>query len=512
MTISISNIVNVNITVRTNVGNSVNFALSNIVGTSTRLQPYNRVSEFSTLEEVGKVFSATDPEYQAASAYLSQSPTPQSVLISRQFTVGAKGGVTFPNVDLTQVSVASLSGRLLLQGEGTASIVSATLPFSVAAGVSTLSALATTLNSQISAAASGVSVTVDQNNLIFTGASSTTSGSTSILRYRGYDSTLPSTTGTNIATQQLLGGSSVADPANYSFYGADPETPAQAMDAITNIRNDWYAFTYTNIDKGDSITQQANLDLCSWATAQGGTTNPHLFFFNTRDASTIINTATDIFSKNKAFSYKKATGVYDPSNLFPAIPAMAKIATINWSSPSSALTLAYKNAITLTPNSNLTQSQLNILFGKYGAAYVQYGTLFAGFSRSFKTGSGDYVDVIAAIDVLTVILQDAIADYLATTSKVPYTDSGAGLVAGIITSVLNGFVTNGVLAGGIWNGEEFGSLRKGSYVSEGYYVYVQRASNASQLDRNSRKYPPFRIALLGAGAIEQITINGTFQN
>lgn len=56
------------------------------------------------------------------------------------------------------------------------------------------------------------------------------------------------------------------------------------------------------------------------------------------------------------------------------------------------------------------------------------------------------------------------------------------------------------MGAGQWNGEEFGSLQVGDYLSKGFYVFANSLEDQTQSEREARQSPIFQIAVKLAGA------------
>ena len=78
---ALSDIVSVTIRLATSSITRAGFGTLNIVGTTQRVT--NRINEYSDMDAVDDDYHDTDPEYLAANAFFSQSPSPTVVKISR---------------------------------------------------------------------------------------------------------------------------------------------------------------------------------------------------------------------------------------------------------------------------------------------------------------------------------------------------------------------------------------------------------------------------------------------
>ena len=76
-----------------------------------------------------------------------------------------------------------------------------------------------------------------------------------------------------------------------------------------------------------------------------------------------------------------------------------------------------------------------------------------------------------------------------------------------ISRVLDQGVTNGLIAPGVWQGDEFGELSQGDTLSTGYYVYIQPLAEQLQADREARKAPAIQVAVKLRGAIHFVDVS-----
>ncbi len=524
MTVSIASVVQVDISVATRGGSSINFNLSNILGNSEVLGASNPIQEYSSLTAVGGHFATTTPEYRTAAIYFSQSPRPRSILISRRFTTGASGGIYFPNASLADLqTLTGFTGTApeitfrVTEG-ATTSLQQYTLADTVdLSGVASLAAASAALNTALAAATftgggTGRITSFYDTSTESIGFSLATvaGGSTAVVGEETAASYVESAR-TNTSTVKF--DDIFASATAVRFLGADAnETTEEALNRIVRLRNDWYCLLTTINDDGVTANRTHVEDAAAWTEAQGGSSNPHIFFASTSDRSVVLSAVTaDLGSELTSRSYKKTAIFYDPDDLYIAAAAAATMAAINWEGLNTAITLAYKPAAGVSVNNLIADSDITTLLAKNVNALVQYGTLFSGYNRNVQTTSGDFVDAIWGIDVITVTMQDSVASYLSKQGKVPFTDGGAARIAAIITETLNTFVGNGLLGPGTWRGEPFGPLERGERV-DGFFLYTPPESTATQTQRDNRTYPPFQMALIGAGAIESVQVIGTLQN
>lgn len=79
----VSNVVNVDVIMSPRAAGGRNFGALLILGSSTIIPVSERIRLYASAEDIGNDFGLDSPEYQAASVYFAQSPTPQEVYVGR---------------------------------------------------------------------------------------------------------------------------------------------------------------------------------------------------------------------------------------------------------------------------------------------------------------------------------------------------------------------------------------------------------------------------------------------
>jgi hypothetical protein len=116
------------------------------------------------------------------------------------------------------------------------------------------------------------------------------------------------------------------------------------------------------------------------------------------------------------------------------------------------------------------------------------------------------------LDWLQNAVETNVFGYLYTrTTKVPQTDKGVAALVQQVEKACEEGVNNGLLAPGLWNGNDLGEVKAGDFLPEGYYIYAQPVALQNQSDREARKSPPIQGLLKGAGAIHSVSITLTFE-
>lgn len=156
--------------------------------------------------------------------------------------------------------------------------------------------------------------------------------------------------------------------------------------------------------------------------------------------------------------------------------------------PGSA-TWKFKTLAGITP-STLTATQIGLLEGKN----VNYYSTIAGINimQQGKSASGEFVDVTQGIDWLTQRLMERIFGDLANSLKIPFTDTGIGVIESDVRAQLREGINVGFLA-----------------ASPEPVVTVPKAADISTANKALRKLTGVEFSATLAGAIHSVTITGT---
>lgn len=210
-------------------------------------------------------------------------------------------------------------------------------------------------------------------------------------------------------------------------------------------------------------------------------------------------------SKLKDLKLRRTVCQYDPNNKFAIASYIGRIVTTNFLANNSVITMKFKqeptvSALDLTTSEATYLKQKNInIFVKYSndTAIIQEGTQI----------DGSWSDEVIGLDWLQNYVQTALYNLLYTsTTKVPQTNAGLSMFVGVINNALNQALANGFITSGTWNGPEIGSLKTGSSMQSGYYVYVPDISTQSQAEREARKAPVIQCAVLLSGAFHDANV------
>jgi hypothetical protein len=486
MNISVSRVVNVTILTSPTFPQRKGFGLLNIIGKSARLPLGDRARFYSDMDAVAADFSTTDEEYIAAQLFFSQAPRPTQLMISRRFDVDAPGellgGVNY-EVDIAEYN-AIANGGFNITIDGVAETITG-VDLSLAAN---LNAVASAIDAALDAASTGASCVFSGTRFIIRSGSE---GSTSTVSY----TTAP---GAGIDLGPLL----ATDAASLGVIsaGVDAETIAESLDNLQDFNNAWYGFSFTKELTNDELKAAA-----AWAEARVK------IFGYTTDDSNVLDTAVtvDIASFFKQNLYSRTVGIWDNNDPYAIVSAIARAFTVNFNEQNSTITLKFKLLPGTTPIS-ITESQRQALVAKNMNYYTYFGE--SAMLAEGVMASGQFFDERHGLDWLQNAIETNVFGYLYTrTTKVPQTDKGVAALVQQVEKACNEAVNNGLLAPGVWNGNDLGEVRSGDFLPKGFYVYAQPVAQQNQSDREARKAPPIQALIKGAGAIHSVDVTVTFE-
>lgn len=489
MTTPVSKVVNVSVLTSPTFPARRGFGLLNIIGVSPRLPLGDRFRSYTSLDDVGEDFEVTDEEYKAALVFFSQSPRPTELAISRRFSAAAPGeligGTDYEN-DLAQFTAISDGGFDVSIDGALAKIKS--LDFSAA----------TNFNQVASIIQTGVQVAAPSATVVFDGSRfilrSGTTGATSTVGYivPPTDVSVPTDISGMLGLNSASGGKIST--------GIALETVTASLDAIQDINQQWYGFTFTA-----ELDEAGAKEAAAWAEAQ-----VKVFGYTTSASNVLDLTSTaDIGYFFKSNLYSRSFVIYDDNDSYMVVSAMARAFTVNFNEQNSTITLKFKVLPGTTP-ATITESQRKALVAKN----VNYYTVF-GDSAMLAEGvmsSGQFFDERHGLDWLQNAIETNVFGYLYTrTTKVPQTDKGVAALVQQVELAMREAVNNGLLAPGVWRGMDLGEVRSGDYLPRGFYVYAQAVADQNQSDREARRSPPIQALAKGAGAIHFADITVTFE-
>lgn len=484
----ISRIVNVAVNLSPAGAQSQSLSDLLILGTSTVIDPTERMRTYASLSAVATDFGTSAEEYLAAQAWFAQLPQPTQIRVGRWAKTAAAGGLRCAPLTVAQQALsvwnAISAGKFSVSINGAAASDIGPLNFSAAAN---LNAVASTISAALTDATCVWNATYSRFEF-----ASTTTGSTSSVGYLAAP-----TTGTDISGD-LLGRST--DSGAYTYAGI----AAEALDACMGVFDDrfgglWYGVMAPAGSTSDKMLGAAYIEAAS---------NKHVFGCTTQEAAALLSTdTTSLPYQLSQAKYKRTICQYSSTSAYAVASFLGRALTTNWGAASSTQTMKFK----VEPGvgyETLSTSQAAALEGKNGNVFVEYANGVAIIEQGVMA-DGTFVDVILGTDWLALAIQTAMFNALYQSNKIPQTDDGVAVLQTAIEGQCSQAVLNGLLAPGVWNSNGFGQLAQGDYLAKGYYVYAPPIATQSAADRGARKAPPFQVAAKLAGAIHSasVTIN-----
>lgn len=484
--LSVSDVVNVTVSLSPTASAVRNFGSLLILGSSNVIDTNERRRLYSTLAAVGADFGNTAPEYLAASLFFAQSPQPASVYVgrwARTATAGVlHGGALAPVEQVMSAWTPITTGSLKVTIDGTLKTLSP-LTF---AGCANMNAVAAVVNTALGAAGSCVWNAV-YNRFDITSA---TTGAASTVTYGSATGA-----GVDVSAQMRL---TQATGAAVPVAGIVAELASDAI-AAHLASSDWYGVMIadTNAVAADHLAAAALIETASPSRVYGVTT---------QDVSTLIPaTSTDLASQLMAAGYNRTFSQYCSTSPYAVASIFGREFTISFAGANTTNTLMYKNEPGVTAET-LNETQAAALKAKNcnvfvnysnGSAFIQYGTM----------ASARYFDEVHGTDWFQNDLQSSVLNLLYTNpTKIPQTDAGANQIVTAAIASCARARANGLLASGVWTGPAVGSLNTGDTLTDGFYVYAPPVASQSSADRAARKSPTIQVAAKLAGAIHTANV------
>jgi hypothetical protein len=462
--LSLNQVVDVIVTVGPQAAAYANFQQFLIVGNSPRIANATRLAAFTSLAQMLAApysFATTDPEYLAASLYVSA--------INQAFGSGAAYTLWIGLQDTTAVKTAAIVGAGTLYAQG---------------DLLTL------------AGGTGCVYVVSSVN----GSTGAITGVTQVSAGTGYTVTTPVATSTN----SVHGAGATF---NVTVLG---ETPLQAVTACRGASNSWYGCmcVSTGIADGDHEAIAGYLNGASPAS---------FYAYTTAEAAVLNNTGGNLGATLMGSQYNRTIGQYSSTQGglntgYPyAIAAiMAYAMGANTGLANSAYTLKFKQEpgvlvepVTPTQQGNVEGNNVNL--------YVNYNNQFNWFEQGVMA-NGQYFDEIVNLDMLGNRIQINVANLLQSLPKIPDDDDGVTLLMNAVRQACDQMRTVGFIApSGVWNGPNLLNLSNGDAMPKGYVVQAQSVTTLSSAQRSARQAPPIYVNLIEAGAVHFVTVQVNVQ-
>ena len=472
-TLPVNRIVDVTIQMSPLAAATRNFGAMLIVGASDVIDTQERIRAYSSVTDIANDFGTSAPEYQAAVAFFAQSPQPTTVQVGRWARSATSG--------LYKGKILSTSDQEM---DNFTTISAGAFDVTIDGSVVNVTAVNLSAQSNLNGVASQVSAALQSKGTCVWNGQQFVIKSAST----GQTSTVSTVTSTQLSQAMGLDSGTMVT-------GASAETLEEATVALLDI-NTWYGAFYT----GDIEDQ----DVINTAALISASTPSHICAFTLKETDELDGTQTSSLGYELAqLSNNRVLPMYSSTNDNAAMSVLGRMSTVNFEGSNTTITLMFKQCPGVEPE-YLKTSQANALqrnnvnvFAAYqnDTSILQYGTMSGGW----------YIDEVHGLDWLQNRVETDLWNLLYTsTTKIGQDESGMTAILSTVNSSLEAGVRNGLIAPGVWNGDEFGTLKRGDTLTTGFYVYIQPLEEQAQADREQRKAPPIQIAVKLKGAVHSI--------
>ena len=477
-TLPVNRIVDVTIQMSPLAAATRNFGAMLIVGASDVIDTQERIRAYSSVTDIANDFGTSAPEYQAAVAFFAQSPQPTTVQIGRWARSATSG--------LYKGKILSTSDQEM---DNFTTISAGAFDVTIDGSVVNVTAVNLSAQSNLNGVAFQVTAALQSKGTCVWNGQQFVIKSAST----GQTSTVSTVTSTQLSQAMGLDSGTMVT-------GAPAETLEEATVALLDV-NTWYGAFYT----GDIEDQ----DVINTAALISASTPSHICAFTLKETDELDGTQTSSLGYELAqLGNNRVLPMYSSTNDNAAMSVLGRMSTVNFEGSNTTITLMFKQCPGVEPE-YLKTSQANALqrnnvnvFAAYqnDTSILQYGTMSGGW----------YIDEVHGLDWLQNRVETDLWNLLYTsTTKIGQDESGMTAILSTVNSSLEAGVRNGLIAPGVWNGDEFGTLKRGDTLTTGFYVYIQPLEEQSQADREQRKAPPIQIAVKLKGAVHSIDVTIT---
>lgn len=403
------------------------------------VERYRSYTELSAVEADG--FAVTSPVYRAVSAVFAQDPTVSKVGVGRRALPGTNRVVITPGAANSRLYSFDVRGA-----DGVDYVASYTSDASA-----TVAEICAGLTVAINALAAGAALTATDNTIDV--------------------SVVADVPGAYFAIAPVAASLSLVSLAQTH---SDPGI-ATDLAAILAENPEWYGVTLADDQGAATITAAA-----AWCTA-----NKKMAFFGSQDSAIKAAGGSDV-----------ASVIGATSTDYVAVPFHARagheciggaILGMFFARDPGAVVLSGKRMTGITTDT-LSSTELGYITAKRALSYTSYGSL--SLLREGRMLGGQWADVTRDMDWFEATTQGALVDAIANNDKLPYTDEGAAVLAGVMRSCLQNAESQGVFASG-WS------------------VWLPKVSAAVPADKSNRVYRPIKYRAVLAGAIQSVGVVGT---
>lgn len=510
MPLSVKRVVNVTVSLSPMAAQRRGFGTLLIIGDSDVLSDSESFRSYSTLEGVTEDFEVDAPEALAAQAYFSQTPQPDSLVISKWQAQPTSGFLTGANLSQVDFTTLQKDGAFKISVNGSEITVNVTASSAV-----DLDDIATRINTALG---ENASCALNGGALVITSKATGTGADVSYASAPDDGTDLSAIFG-------LTEGAGAKQTQGADHAQSAVEAVSQALE---DFGRDFYGVIFA---AQTALTDNDYLEIAQLIEASGDShifgitlTDPKFIATPSNDAANVDSAVTgqarvgedgqDLPTKLKNGQFTRTITFYSPYvegdsayqlNPYFAASALGRMFTVDFDGSRTTLTLKFKQAPSLQPG-DYSETQANRLEDKNVNIYAMYDNDTYIIEQG-EMASGMHADERHGLDWLQDAIQTAIFNVLyQSKTKIPQTDDGMAMIVSAIEKVLNQAVDNGLVASGVWNSDGFGTLENGDTLANGYYVYAASVNDQDQSQREAREAPAIQCAVKLAGAIESVDV------
>ena len=442
------------------------------------ISPAERARAYTSLASVAGDWPATSEVMKAATAFYAQTPTPTDFVVLMNYDVAQPASLVGGDHDLLSELTTITTGTFTISVDGTEYPLTG-IDFSAA---STLELIADILETELSVALSTATVTYGTYGFVIT---SSTSGATSTISFATGD---------------------VAEALGFASYqaavsdGVDIETAVESLSAAL-VKGIDFVGIVTHKALRDVLAGaegETTAEIASWAEAA------KKIFCNTTNSLAVLNSSitNDIASVMKGMTLRFSLTTFSKNyNQYPSASVFGRAASVNFSAIGSTITLNLKQMPTISAE-DLTPAEFGVLRSKNASAVVQIGKTVNAYTDS-RMASGSWLDTThglmwlenrCEVDLFNLLFQ--------SNTKIPFTQTGINITAATLERSLQAAVRNGLAGPGF--------LPDGTYLPEGYIIESVALADVPAGDKGNRVYKGLSFKMVGAGALHEVVVSGSF--
>lgn len=277
----------------------------------------------------------------------------------------------------------------------------------------------------------------------------------------------------------------------------ESESMTEAWNDLEDKTQNWYG-AYYSMDLSDTELMEFHTLLVSSSQPRVGALTLLI------DADLEKEESNPIYKIKNMNSGRMMAQLNQTGEKHAGVQLLAEALSTNWAGSNTAKTVKFKeeNMVqvdpTLTMNDVMKCRDLGINF------YTDYDGV-PMLAEGVMIG-GRFIDEITGLDAFADAVQKEAFAVLKRSPKIPLTDKGQQVLISYLNRVGYEFGRNGFLAGGRWNGIDFGDLENGDIMANGYYFWSDSYNTQNIPDREARKGMPVMCAVKLAGAIHSLDI------